>query len=281
MTQTHIIEGKASALKLLEKLGHELKRYKFKPGLATILVGENPASQIYIKRKIATCTSLGIASFPHFLPETTSEKELINLIDTINRDDQIDGILIQLPLPPHLDTDKILTRVAPQKDVDGFHPLNVGKLTLGQDSLTPCTALGCLKLLKEITTDLSGLHAVIIGRSQIVGKPTALLLLQENCTVTVAHSHTKDLGELCKQADILIAAVGKPGLVKGSWIKPGSYVIDVGISRDEDRLKGDVNFGEALGKAAAITPVPGGVGPMTIACLMHNTLKAALQRRRA
>lgn len=281
MSQTHILDGTEIANTLLTELNEKIKTLAFKPGLATILVGENPASQVYIRRKIITCEDIGIASHPHFLPTETTEAQLTKLIQDLNQNPEIDGILVQLPLPKHINADEILSLIAAEKDVDGFHPLNVGKLTLGQDTLVPCTALGCLKLLKEIAADLSGLHAVIVGRSNIVGKPTSLLLLRENCTVTIAHSKTKDLEAHCKQADILIAAVGSAGLIKGDWIKPGAFVLDVGMNRKNDKLCGDVMFDKALGKAAAITPVPGGVGPMTIACLMHNTIEAALQRRGA
>lgn len=279
MTQTHIIEGNQIAKNFLWQLSEKLKKLSFQPGLATILVGQNPASQIYINRKIKMCQELGIASHPHFIDNNIPEKELLDLIKKLNARDDIDGILVQLPLPQHIDSAKILEAISPYKDVDGFHPLNVGKLVLGHDGLVPCTALGCLKLLQEVIEDLSGLHAVIIGRSNIVGKPVAFLLLQENCTVTIAHSKTKNLDEICLSADILIAATGKKGLIKGSWIKPGAYVLDVGINRENDKLSGDVEFEKALGRAAAITPVPGGVGPMTIASLMHNTVEAAMRRR--
>jgi len=249
-----------------------------------VLVGEDPASQIYVRNKTAQTHEAGMASFEHRLPAGTSEAELLALIQALNRDDRVDGILVQLPLPASIDAARVLEAVDPAKDVDGFHPLNVGRLAAGLDAPVPCTPFGCLMLLKDALGDLAGSEAVVIGRSAIVGKPMAALLLRESCTVTIAHSRTRDLPAVARRGDILVAAVGKPAMVRGDWIKPGATVIDVGINRislpdGKSRLIGDVAFDEAVAVAGAITPVPGGVGPMTIACLLHNTLAACRNRR--
>lgn len=283
MTTAHLIDGKAYAAKLRAEVAHGVAAFKaakgFAPGLAVVLVGNDPASEVYVRNKGKMTREVGMESFEHALPETISEAELLALIDTLNNDPRVHGILVQLPLPKHMNETAVINRVSPHKDVDGFHVINVGKLATGQsDALISCTPLGCVMLLKEYLPSLSGKHAIVLGRSNIVGKPVAALLLQENCTVTIAHSRTKNIEELCRTADILIAAVGKPEMVKGNWIKPGAVVIDVGINRVNGKLVGDVDFVEALEVAGAITPVPGGVGPMTIACLLHNTLKAANQQ---
>lgn len=248
-----------------------------KPGLAVVLVGHDPASQVYVGAKHKATIAAGMKSFEHRLPAETSEDVLLGLIAQLNADPYVHGILVQLPLPAHLDASAVIAAIDPSKDVDGFHVVNAGHLATGQDALVPCTPLGCLFLLQDHLGDLSGLHTVIVGRSNIVGKPMAQLLLGVNCTVTIAHSRSRDLPALCRTADILIAAVGRPEMIRGDWIKPGATVIDVGINRipagDGTRLVGDVAFAEA-GHAGAITPVPGGVGPMTIACLLQNTLTA-------
>ena len=277
-----IIDGKAIAqavrTQVAERVAERTRAGKRAPGLAVILVGANPASQVYVGSKRRACEEVGFISKSYDLPIDTSQQHLLALIDELNNDATIDGILVQLPLPAHLDTSEVIDRIAPLKDVDGFHVLNAGRLATGQDALVPCTPLGCMMLLKDrLGDDLSGLHAVVIGKSNIVGKPMAQLLLGENCTVTVTHSKTRNLPALCRNADILIAAAGCAGLVRGDWIMPGAVVIDVGINRIEidgkSRITGDVAYDEA-GHAAAITPVPGGVGPMTIACLLDNTLTA-------
>ena len=282
------IDGKAAALGLREKIARAVDRFVEQtdraPGLATVLVGEDPASAVYVRSKNRATAEAGMVSFAHNLPDTTSEAELLGLIDRLNADTAVDGILVQLPLPSQIDSAKVIAAVDPAKDVDGFHALNAGRLATGLDSLVPCTPLGCLHLLKAELGDLSGLEAVVIGRSNIVGKPMALLLLGENATVTLAHSRTRDLPEVVRRADIVVAAVGRAEMVKGDWIKPGATVIDVGINRvptadGKGRLLGDVAFAEAAERAAAITPVPGGVGPMTIAMLMRNTLVAAHRRQ--
>lgn len=284
MTAT-LIDGKAFAAQLRGRIAEQVAELKASqgvtPGLAVVLVGMDPASEIYVKNKGKSTIEVGMASFEYRLPENTPEAELLSLIDQLNSDAKIHGILVQLPLPKQIDETKVINRITPEKDVDGFHILNSGKLATGQqDGMVPCTPLGCLLMLKEYGGNLLGKHAVVLGRSNIVGKPMASLLLGESCTVTIAHSRTKDLPALCKTADILVAAVGKPELVKADWVKPGAIVIDVGINRllDEDekpRIVGDVAFLEVSEIAGAITPVPGGVGPMTIACLLLNTLKAA------
>ena len=255
------------------------------PGLAVVLVGEDPASQVYVRSKGRQTIAAGMRSFEHRLPATASEAELVGLIKDLNADAAVHGILVQLPLPSHMDAETVIGTIDPAKDVDGFHVVNVGRLGVGMETLVPCTPLGCLLLLKDCIGDLSGLRAVIVGRSNIVGKPMAQLLLRENCTVTIAHSRTRDLEGECRRADILIAAAGKPRLVQGHWIKPGAVVIDVGINRvteadGKTRLVGDVDFASASGIASQITPVPGGVGPMTIACLLRNTVTAARAQAR-
>jgi len=282
-----IIDGKAFAAGLRARLAGEvagLVAHGVTPGLAVVLVGEDPASQVYVRNKTAQTHEAGMASFEHRLPADTSEAALLALIQALNRDDRVDGILVQLPLPVSIDAARVLEAVDPAKDVDGFHPLNVGRLAAGLDAPVPCTPLGCLMLLKDVLGDLAGREAVVIGRSTIVGKPMAALLLRESCTVTIAHSRTRDLPAVARRGDILVVAVGKPAMVRGDWIKPGAAVIDVGINRvalpdGKSRLIGDVAFDEVAAVAGAVTPVPGGVGPMTIACLLHNTLAACRKRR--
>ena len=272
-----IIDGKAFAAGLRARIATEVAALAdrgIKPGLAVVLVGEDPASQVYVRSKGRMTVEVGMASFEHCLPDTTPEDELLALIARLNADPAVNGILVQLPLPRHMDEAAVINAIAPEKDVDGFHILNVGRLATGQKAMVPCTPLGCLMLLRDRLGDLAGKRAVVIGRSNIVGKPMAQLLLRDNATVTVAHSRTADLPALCREADILVAAVGRAEFVKGDWIKPGATVIDVGINRTEAGLVGDVDFASALPVAGAITPVPGGVGPMTIACLLANTLTA-------
>lgn len=290
MTAT-LIDGKAIAEHLREAIAREVKRtetaHGFVPGLAVVLVGDNPASQVYVRSKAKQTVEAGMRSIEHKLPDTTSENDLLALVDRLNNDPAIDGILVQLPLPPQINADRVIEAIDPDKDVDGFHPMNAGRLMTGTGGLVPCTPLGSLKLIKSVRADLSGLDAVVIGRSNIVGKPMAQLLIGESCTVTVAHSRTRDLPEVCRQADILVAAVGRPLMVQGDWVKQGAIVIDVGINRvdapdlgpGKTRLVGDVDFAAAKERAGAITPVPGGVGPMTIACLLANTLTASYLRR--
>ena len=282
MTAT-IIDGKAFAATVREKVAAHVARIKdtagITPGLAVVLVGEDPASQVYVRSKGKQTVEAGMASFEHKLDAETDEATLLALIAQLNADPTVHGILVQLPLPPHLDSDLVINSIDPAKDVDGFHISNVGLLGTGQKAMVPCTPLGCLMLLRHQHGSLSGLNAVVIGRSNIVGKPMAMLLLGDSCTVTVAHSRTKDLPAVVRQADIVIAAVGRPEMVPGDWIKPGATVIDVGINRVEGeggktRLVGDVDFASAVEVAGAITPVPGGVGPMTIACLLANTVTA-------
>ena len=284
VTGARIIDGKAYAAGLRERVGRAVLRLKdehgLTPGLAVVLVGEDPASQVYVRNKARQTVEAGMGSWEHRLPESTPEVQLLDLIDQLNQDPAVHGILVQLPLPRQIDTAKVLATIDPAKDVDGFHVVNAGRLAVGQPGLVPCTPLGCLILARDTLDDLTGLEAVVIGRSNIVGKPVAQLLLQENCTVTIAHSRTRDLPAVCRRADLLIAAVGRPRMVKGDWIKPGACVIDVGINRidAEDgrtRLVGDVDFDDSVKVAGAITPVPGGVGPMTIACLLRNTVTAA------
>jgi len=253
------------------------------PGLATVLVGEDPASAVYVRSKNRATAEAGMVSFAHNLPDTTSEDELLHLVTELNADPKVDGILVQLPLPAQIDATRVIETIEPGKDVDGFHPMNAGRLASGLPSLVPCTPFGCLYLLKQELGDLTGLEAVVVGRSNIVGKPMAQLLLNENCTVTIAHSRTRDLSAVVRRTDIVVAAVGRAEMVRGDWIKPGATVIDVGINRvptddGKGRLVGDVAYDEAAEVAAAITPVPGGVGPMTIAMLMRNTLVAAHRR---
>ena len=282
MTAT-IIDGKAFAARVRDKVAAHVAQLKeahgLTPGLAVVLVGEDPASQVYVRSKGKQTVEVGMASFEHRLEADTSEDALLALIDKLNADPQVHGILVQLPLPDHLDSDLVINRIDPAKDVDGFHISNVGLLGTGQRSMVPCTPLGCLMMLREHHGSLSGMSAVVVGRSNIVGKPMAQLLLGDSCTVTIAHSRTRDLAAVCRGADILVAAVGRPEMIPGDWVKPGATVIDVGINRIErdgkNRLVGDVDFDSAAAVAGAITPVPGGVGPMTIACLLANTLTAA------
>jgi len=279
-----IIDGRAVAAGILATVTAEVAAFRaasgIVPGLAVVLVGEDPASQVYVRNKARTTLEAGMASFEHRLSADTTEGALLALVAQLNADPAVHGILVQLPLPKHIDSNRVLDSVSPDKDVDGFHVINAGRLTAGLPGLVPCTPLGCLLMLKAELGDLSGMRAVVLGRSNIVGKPMAALLLRESCTVTIAHSRTRDLPEECRRADILVAAVGQPEMVRGDWIKPGATVIDVGINRvpgeaGKTRLVGDVAFAEAVAVAGRITPVPGGVGPMTIACLLRNTLTAA------
>lgn len=278
------IDGKAFAEGLRERVGAAVSNLQrdhgLTPGLAVVLVGEDPASQVYVRNKGKQTLEAGMKSFEHKLPNTTSETELLGLIDQLNADPDVHGILVQLPLPDQIDSHAVINSINPDKDVDGFHLINVGRLSTGASGLVPCTPLGCLMLLKAELGDLSGKNAVVVGRSNIVGKPMAALLLAESCTVTIAHSRTQDLAEVCREADILVAAVGRPEMIPGDWVKPGATVIDVGINRIEGeegktRLVGDVEYASCEAVAGAITPVPGGVGPMTIACLLRNTVQAA------
>ncbi len=285
MSPLKLIDGKAAAAQVLQQVREDVRTLKadgIEPALAVILVGEDPASQVYVRNKILRAEEAGIRSLEYRLPATTGETELLALIGKLNDDPQVHGLLLQLPLPPHIEETRALQAIAPSKDVDGFHSENVGGLSQGRDVLTPCTPSGCLYLLEQVLGDLSGKHAVVIGRSNIVGKPMAALLLKAHCSVTVVHSRSADAKALCLLADIVIAAVGRPRLIDGSWLKEGAVVIDVGINRIDDngrsRLVGDVDFDSALPKVAAITPVPGGVGPMTIAFLMKNTVIAARQQ---
>jgi len=281
------IDGKAAAAAIRQRVAEHVPAFEQKagraPGLATVLVGEDLASAVYVRSKNRATAETGMVSFAHNLPDTTTEDELLQLVLDLNADERVDGILVQLPLPNQIDAARVIATIDPAKDVDGFHAINAGRLATGQDSLVPCTPLGCLHLLRQELGDLSGLEAVVVGRSNIVGKPMALLLLGDNATVTVAHSRTRDLPVVVRRADIVVAAVGRAEMVRGDWIKPGATVIDVGINRipTEDgkgRLVGDVAYDEAAEVAAALTPVPGGVGPMTIAMLMRNTLVAAHRR---
>ena len=278
-----VIDGKQFADDLCEKLKAEVTeleaQHQLLPCIAVVLVGEDPASQVYVRNKVRRCEQLGIRSIEHRLGDDTTEKALLALIDELNNDSAVHGILVQLPVPEQINDKAVLAAISPAKDVDGFHVENVGALTVGENQMVPCTPLGSLMMLQDRLGDLSGKHAVVIGRSNIVGKPMALLLLQQSCTVTIVHSRTKNIEAMCQQADILVAAVGRPHFVKADWVKPGAVVIDVGINRIEQdgksRLVGDVDFDAVSEVAAAITPVPGGVGPMTIACLMYNTVAAA------
>lgn len=279
-----IIDGKAFAANLIETIKTEVAVLKashgLQPGLAVVLVGEDAASQVYVRNKAKQTVVTGMQSFEYRLPVETAEGELVALVETLNVDPAVHGILVQLPLPGHINSARVLDAISPDKDVDGFHVVNAGRLAVGLPGLVPCTPLGCVMLLNDALGDLSGLEVVIIGRSNIVGKPIAQLLLQQNCTVTIAHSRSRDLPSLCRRADILVAAVGRPEMVRGDWIKPGATIIDVGINRvpaaeGKTKLVGDVACHEALGVAGSITPVPGGVGPMTIACLLRNTVTAA------
>ena len=282
-----VIDGKAFAAGLRGRVAEGVDAFVGKagrkPGLAVVLVGEDPASQVYVRSKGKMTVEVGMASFEHKRDETISEADLLALVEQLNADPQVDGILVQLPLPKHIDEAKVIATIDPDKDVDGFHVINAGRLAVGAEGFVPCTPLGCLMLLKDRLGDLSGKSAVVIGRSNIVGKPMAQLLLQQSCTVTIAHSRTRDLADVVRQADIVVAAVGRPEMVRGDWIKPGATVIDVGINRiagdaGKIRLVGDVAYAEAAEVAGAITPVPGGVGPMTIAVLLRNTLIAAHRR---
>ena len=285
-----IIDGKAFAAGLRAGIGRAvagLAEEGVTPGLAVVIVGEDAASQIYVRNKVRKTLAAGMRSFDHALPASTGEADLLALVGRLNADPEVDGILVQLPLPGQIDPQRVIEAIDPAKDVDGFHPINAGRLLAGTPAFVPCTPLGSLLLIKSVLPRLAGLDALVIGRSSIVGKPMAQLLLQQDCTVTMAHSRTRDLPGLCRRADILVAAVGRPELVRGDWLKPGAVVIDVGINRVPDpaagegrtRVTGDVAFREAAGVAGALTPVPGGVGPMTIACLLRNTLQAACLRR--
>ncbi|UVO40623.1 bifunctional methylenetetrahydrofolate dehydrogenase/methenyltetrahydrofolate cyclohydrolase FolD [Bradyrhizobium arachidis] len=281
-----LIDGTAAAAQLHAELRvavQDLTERGATPGLAVVLVGKDPASSVYVRNKIRKSVDAGFRSFHHELPTSTSESDLLSLIARLNAAPDVDGILVQLPLPDHIDARKVTAAIDPAKDVDGFHPVNVGSLSLGAPALIPCTPLGCMLLIKSVRKDLAGASAVIVGRSNIVGKPLTQLLLREDCTITLAHSKTDDLPLVCRSADVLVAAVGRPGLIRGDWIKPGAIVIDVGINRIEregrQQLVGDVDFDAAQQVAGALTPVPGGVGPMTIACLLRNTVEAACRRR--
>ncbi len=278
-----IIDGKAIAARLREEIRQDVIRLKEKqvtPGLAVVLVGDDPASRVYVSMKEKACAEAGIFSDEHKLPAETGEQDLLALIDRLNRDERIDGILVQLPLPDHIDESKILEAISPEKDVDGFHPYNVGRLATGNPLFQPCTPYGVMKMLEAIDCDLTGKEVVVVGRSNIVGKPVALMCLARHATVTLCHSRTRDLAAVVGRADVLIAAVGRPELIRGEWIKEGAVVIDVGVNRvGEKKLVGDVDFAGASRRAASITPVPGGVGPMTITMLLYNTLLSA--RRRA
>ncbi|OYY71635.1 bifunctional 5,10-methylenetetrahydrofolate dehydrogenase/5,10-methenyltetrahydrofolate cyclohydrolase [Sphingomonas sp. 28-63-12] len=277
-----IIDGKAFAAALRGRIALQVASFRDAaaraPGLAVVLVGEDPASAVYVRNKGKATLAAGMASFEYRLPADAEQADVLALVQTLNADPAVDGILVQLPLPPQIDERVVLMAIDPDKDVDGFHPVNAGRLATGLYGFVPCTPLGCVMLLKEQLGDLAGLEAVIIGRSNIVGKPLAQLLIGENCTVTVAHSKTRDLSTIVKRADIVVAAVGRAAMIRGEWIKPGATVIDVGINRTEDGLVGDVDFNGAASVAGAITPVPGGVGPMTIACLLRNTLVSAYRR---
>jgi methylenetetrahydrofolate dehydrogenase (NADP+)/methenyltetrahydrofolate cyclohydrolase len=287
-----IIDGKAIAAELRGKIAAETARlnaaHGLLPGIAVVLVGDNPASEVYVRTKSKAVAEAGMRAIDRKLPAATCEAELLDVVAELNKDPAVHGILVQLPLPPQIDSHRIISAIDPAKDVDGFHPLNVGRLASGLHALVPCTPLGCVILAKTVHASLAGLEAVVIGRSNIVGKPVAQLLLAENATVTIAHSKTRDLPSVCRRADVLVAAIGRPEMVRGDWIKPGATVIDVGINRvaaeggkegKKSRIVGDVAFAEGCQVAGAITPVPGGVGPMTIACLLLNTLRAACAQR--
>jgi methylenetetrahydrofolate dehydrogenase (NADP+)/methenyltetrahydrofolate cyclohydrolase len=291
MGNARIIDGKAIGARVRARIAGQTSAvaadHGYTPGLAVVLAGNDPASEVYVRNKQRATEEAGMRSIEHKLDATISEDALLALIDRLNSDDGIDGILVQLPLPQHIDANKVLRRILPEKDVDGIHPVNAGLLATGQQALVPCTPLGCILLARNTMPDLTGAEAVVIGRSNLVGKPLAQLLLAENATVTIAHSRSRDLPAIARRADLLVAAVGRPEMVRGDWIKPGAVVIDVGINRiaapekgeGKTRLVGDVAFDEAVLVAGAITPVPGGVGPMTIACLLANTLAASLLRR--
>jgi methylenetetrahydrofolate dehydrogenase (NADP+)/methenyltetrahydrofolate cyclohydrolase len=288
MSDSKIIDGKAFAEGLRRQIAVQVAAMKqshgLVPGLAVVLVGEDPASKVYVGSKAKQTKEVGMASFEHRLPATTGQAELLALVDRLNRDPAVNGILVQMPLPKQIDPQAVIDTIDPDKDVDGFHVVNVGRLATGGAGLVPCTPLGSMMLIKSRLGSLEGKRAVVVGRSNIVGKPMASLLLAESCTVTIAHSKTRDLPGECARADILVAAVGRPQMIRGDWVKPGAVVIDVGINRVEGpdgkgRLVGDVHYEEAFAKAGAITPVPGGVGPMTIACLLQNTLTATCRQR--
>jgi methylenetetrahydrofolate dehydrogenase (NADP+)/methenyltetrahydrofolate cyclohydrolase len=275
-----IIDGRAVAREVQKEVKEEVeglkRRWGLVPGLGVVVVGDDPASHLYVKNKEKACKEVGIRSQEQLLPASVSEKELLSVIQNLNRDKSVHGILVQLPLPPHIDAEKVLQSVLPQKDVDGFHPVNQGRLLLGGEGFKPCTPLGIMKLLKSVDCDPKGKNAVVVGRSNIVGKPVALMLLAQHATVTICHSRTSSLKDEVARADILIAAVGKAGLIRGEWIKPGAVVIDVGVNRlATGKLVGDVDFESAKDRASWITPVPGGVGPMTICMLLYNTMRAA------
>ncbi len=289
MSNSIKIDGKAFAANLRAEIGRKVALLKDKhcltPGLSVVLVGEDPASEVYVRNKGKATVEAGMNSNTYTMAENATHNEVMAKVEELNADPAVHGILVQLPLPEQVNEDAIINAIHPAKDVDGFHTLNVGRLNSGQDAMVPCTPVGCMVMLKEVVGDLTGKQAIVVGRSNIVGKPMAALLLKEHCTVTIAHSRTQDLAAECRRADIVIAAVGRPRMVKGDWIKPGATVIDVGINRIEDtntksgsRLVGDVDFDEAVKVAGAITPVPGGVGPMTIACLLKNTLTAACRQ---
>lgn len=280
-----IIDGAAVAKKLRQDIAAEVAVKKLTPGLAVVLVGEDSASQVYVRNKGKAAEETGMKSLTHRMPAETTQDQLLGMVNQLNNDASVHGILVQLPLPKHIDSQAIIAAIDPTKDVDGFHPVNAGRLNLGLPCFVPCTPQGCMILIRETEKNLAGKRALVLGRSNIVGKPVAQLLLQADCTVTIAHSRTKDLAEECRNADILVAAIGKPNFVKGDWIKPGAIIIDVGINRIDDpanpgktRLVGDVDFAAASQVAGAITPVPGGVGPMTIACLLKNTLQSAAEK---
>ncbi len=281
-----IIDGKAFAADLRAKVQKTVATLPEAPTLAVVLVGEDPASRVYVKNKIKFTLETGMRSVEHKLPTTTSEEELLDVVRQLNEDADVDGILVQLPLPNHLNENRVIEEIHPDKDVDGLTEASAGRLSLGKPGLRPCTPTGCVIMAEETLGDLSGKNCVIVGRSILVGKPAALLFLEKNCTVTIAHSRTQNIENLCRSADIVVAAVGRPEMIKGDWIKPGACVIDVGINRvphpekpGKTYLVGDVDFGEAVDVAGSITPVPGGVGPMTIACLLRNTVLAACRRR--
>ena len=283
---THVIDGRKVAAELRTRIARRCAElasaHQLVPGLAVVLVGADPASQLYVESKARMAASVGIRAFDRRLSHATTTAELLRLIEELNADASVHGILVQLPLPRQIEANDILWAVSPEKDVDGFHPVNAGKLACGLDAVVPCTPLGCLLLIRAVRPDLTGARALVVGRSNIVGKPMAQLLLREHCTVTIAHSRTRDLAAECAGADVLVAAIGKPRALPGQWVKPGAIVVDVGINRErnaagKDRVVGDVDFAGALGRAQAITPVPGGVGPMTIACLLLNTLNAAVR----
>jgi methylenetetrahydrofolate dehydrogenase (NADP+)/methenyltetrahydrofolate cyclohydrolase len=285
---SRVIDGKAIAADVRAKVARDVaelvSKHALKPGLAVVLVGEDPASKVYVRNKAQQTVEVGMNSWEHKLPAETSEADILALVEKLNNDPAVNGILVQLPLPKHVNSNKVLNTIHPDKDVDGFHPVNVGRLSIGERALVPCTPVGSVILAKTVQNDLSGVNAVVVGRSNIVGKPVAQLLLKENCTVTVAHSKSRNLPQIVKGADLLIAAVGIPEMVRGDWIKPGAIVIDVGINRitgkdGKGKLVGDCNYEECARVAGAITPVPGGVGPMTIACLLQNTVEAAKMQR--